>query len=709
MIFDGLLVASFSLNVSINNVHIDVLEPPPSGVNIFYHEGEANTDSLELHSISLKCPVNVRLHSKDTSFSVMDKLTRRIYGEESVSTFTDLQFMCHECETGTYSLRHGYFLHNIGTEQRIYTDTDVTSWTNSELSDHHAENKLSFHEDFECLPCPFGGLCDEGIKTSRNKWGIIGGNQIKFYHCQIGYCCSKKHCSPFNYCANDRKGRLCGRCKFNHSEALFSTRCIPNEKCHHGWFLVIGFLLAFLYVVFLIFQTNIKTYVFKSSMVMSNFRFPSWASAIAVKKKTFKSNIHEVVPKIGLPEGEEENSGCGMRDPKNIEGSPNQGCLFLTLLFYYFQDASLVHVDPYYREPASATVTTIQKILWGLFKFQLNILHVAKNICIFPDMTPVKKILLKLLFVPNVFGVITIFYLTAKMFSQRKANAKLWITLLDKCIIAAMLAILFSYQKLATYMFALIYCVPVADKSVLFLDGTIECTQSWQFATTIYIITCIVPFSIYLTIVPAYLQKGLISMLQFFIGCFLPLPMLCYILICRKFKSEGKQDMEPNLVTTLLQGPYKDATVNLLSWEISICWSGILLIRRIILILLNTYVHEIATRQTAMFSVCMTSLLTHMFTWPCKQHADNMAGAISNFALVTVSFINTFRAILEASEQNPEGSLLDLVRVLDHVEDSLLFWIPLCGMGIILLVMLFKLIYGMKSKLSKQWRNKNTN
>jgi len=56
------------------------------------------------------------------------------------------------------------------------------------------------------------------------------------------------------------------------------------------------------------------------------------------------------------------------------------------------------------------------------------------------------------------------------------------------------LALLFTYQKLATTSFTLLNCVPVGNRTVLFVQGTIECYQTWQMAVAIYAATCITPF-----------------------------------------------------------------------------------------------------------------------------------------------------------------------------------------------------------------------
>jgi len=42
---------------------------------------------------------------------------------------------------------------------------------------------------------------------------------------------------------------------------------------------------------------------------------------------------------------------------------------------------------------------------------------------------------------------------------------------------AFVLALLFTYQKLATTSFKLLNCVPIGERHVLFIDGTVDCYQ----------------------------------------------------------------------------------------------------------------------------------------------------------------------------------------------------------------------------------------
>ena len=134
----------------------------------------------------------------------------------------------------------------------------------------------------------------------------------------------------------------------------------------------------------------------------------------------------------------------------------------------------------------------------------------------------------------------------------------------------------------------------------------------------------------------------------------------------------------------LLQGPYKETRIKIGSRGVDICWSGVLLVRRIILLLLHTYCPEAVMRQTLMLTVSMLAMLLHLTAWPCKDRRANIAGIVSNVALVTVCMINLMRTMFEVAKFIPRGEVLYFMNILDLVESLLLFWIPLAGMIIIL-------------------------
>ena len=135
---------------------------------------------------------------------------------------------------------------------------------------------------------------------------------------------------------------------------------------------------------------------------------------------------------------------------------------------------------------------------------------------------------------------------------------------------------------------------------------------------------------------------------------------------------------------------------------LDICWSSILLIRRIALLLLHTYNQEAVSRQTLMLTVAMVALLIHLTAWPCKERRANFAGIVSNVALVTVCIINLMRATFEVAQFLPFGEVQHFMAILDFVEHLLLFWVPLAGMCVIICVLSLRTIAKIISLCSRQ-------
>ncbi len=212
------------------------------------------------------------------------------------------------------------------------------------------------------------------------------------------------------------------------------------------------------------------------------------------------------------------------------------------------------------------------------------------------------------------------------------------------------LVFLFTYQKMAVVTFTLLNCVPIGDESVLFIDGTQNCFQDWQYGVMCYAFTCVVPFSAVLLIGPPLLRCKYISLAQFFLGCLIPLPALVYwIYLCvRKDYRAGTNktnihhSVETTAVLDILQGSFKDSKSSHITGQF--CWSGVLIGRRLILFLCFTFINDILIRLICMLCVCFIILLHHIYVQPYKSKKGNLAGAISAAALLIVGGINLLRA-----------------------------------------------------------------
>ena len=177
----------------------------------------------------LKCPNNSKIH---TSVVPYDQLC-----------FTTFISYCIPCELGRYSL--------VVNSEYLYA------------------NMTSIEQRYRnCLNCPTGGICDNGIRSKDNYWGYFVHESVKFVLCPAFYCCSNFSsisCTTYNTCGINRIGTLCGSCEIGFSENLFSTECKLNKSSHSNillfWF--VSFLIAIFYAIIFLFFTDIITY-FKS-------------------------------------------------------------------------------------------------------------------------------------------------------------------------------------------------------------------------------------------------------------------------------------------------------------------------------------------------------------------------------------------------------------------------------------------------------------
>ncbi len=462
------------------------------------------------------------------------------------------------------------------------------------------------------------------------------------------------------------------RCDPGYSEALFSSKCVPDSECRDHWALVLVVFLAAAYAGFLLFQKNLKDFLLGA---------PLGAKSL----KQWKGE-HEKVRDTNM-------AGDGVNwDAPRTQEEQDEGGIFLILLFYYFQDAAVVHTNTIYVDDDSALVNSVKQIVGGIFKFRLDVLHLANSVCAVSGLTPSVKIAFKLVFVPMVLGILVFIYVLSTFCETVRPRSRIWNFLARRSALAIMFAVLFSYQKLASSLFTLVRCVSMEGDTVLFVDAEVTCYTPAQVVVFLILIFSICPFSFYIALSPALMKKRFASLGEFFLGCLLPLPMAVYWGI--KYgvlkKSKVRPDDDAASVYKLLQGPYRE--FELPGIFRYICWAGVLLGRRLCLVLAATFISDVIVRLSVMMAVCQFSLLHTVFTRPCKERRGNVAGIVSGAALLIVCTVNFLRAAYESAEYVPTGSNLTLMKVFDQVENSLLIWIPLAGVIIIFCVLVGRLV-----------------
>lgn len=670
--------------------------------------------SMYIHSLLFRCAVGQRLLIINTT---SHKITPDI-GLLSSHSLDQLSYYCQTCPDKEYSLDFGY----LNYTQKNNLTTYYTLYINGEepFQSHSVEFAYG---NITCVKCPYGGECLHKITAVPNFWGYNIGDHIMFQHCPSDYCCSSPKCPSYNACALHRVGYLCGECAKGYTEALFSPKCLTNDQCDaFSWVWLLTATLGFLYCLFLIFQQDIMRNIFSFRLVTSKDASDSdrglkteshvnqgcgFISSMGVDRQTQRESsqfiilddINEDDSKGFLvnsvkrtAQGNEVKAECKQRTD---EQKKNTG--FLIILFYYFQDALLFHVNTVYTRTYSKPEKQIKAFLLGFFRLRLDIFQFMDDVCIYVGLDAVGKALFKNIFVPYVFCLFGLFYAcnictntgprdqSKRSFFGRSMSVKLSEGFL--------LAILFTYQKIATTTFTLLNCVPVGDTSVLYIQGTQECFQGWQYGVMLYAVTCMLPFGFVLLLGPTLLQERYMSLKLFFLACFLPGPVLLvwfYKLATKSKDNSSPLSDECTAILKLLQGPFKEPTSD--SFVARLCWSGVLMIRRMVLFLFYTFINDVLIRTVCMLMLCFIILLHHMYVQPYKLRGGNIAGTISAAALLVVGGINFLRASFETAEYLPHGPNKILMEVFEEIENTLILWLPLAGMCIIGVVVVAKLL-----------------
>lgn len=238
----------------IDNVSM-VMQTASNGLSVFRHSGDHW--SLTITNVWVQCPVGYDLRTTNSSaYGVSSDGLRRSYQLDQLSYF------CEACPRNKYSLDFGYLNYTITSGDQIYFALLINGST-----PRPAYTGKFVHHKIKCADCPHGGQCIHGITPVHEFWGYVSDvSVVRFQHCPKGYCRSTGDNLKIDSCALRREGRLCGRCQAGYSEAWFSTLCIPNEVCGPVWLYALTTTLGVLYALFLMFQADVKKFIFSGSL-----------------------------------------------------------------------------------------------------------------------------------------------------------------------------------------------------------------------------------------------------------------------------------------------------------------------------------------------------------------------------------------------------------------------------------------------------------
>ena len=503
---------------------------------------------------------------------------------------------------------------------------------------------LNNKNETKCLKCPYGGYCANGtIKAKENFWGLEDTSSsppsLKFFHCPSEYCNRPSNSTHFghNSCHGRRDGVLCGKCLDGYSEALYSTSCRKNDKCNNNWFWLATGIYVVVFAVYIVFKPPIFSGLLKQSL---------W-----FKNKPAESDFTQT----SLKEDKKHDFG------------------YLKIIFYFYQVAELVMIKS--PEKTFHLVPIIPPII-AIFNFQVKSLDGSIG-CPFPGLTVVTKELFKCMkFLGTLLSIGLIYVLhraTSRSLHTAPPSIKLYLAV-------ALETLLLGYERLADTSLKLMHCVPVDKDWRLFVDGTIQCWQWWQFLLTAFIMSFVIPLVLVLFWGSLRLNKDKVTAKEFLLACAFPLPCLLFWMF-REYRKKYDQQMlnaekvhNAEEIKQVLHGPFRAGSSE---DHGTLYWESVLTGRRLILLVIHTFATDPTIRFVCLSCACVIILVHHLTVRPFCERKANICEGFSLLSLVVICMFSLTEATLISHGIDPTGQSKDLFYAVQWIEIGLLSLAPL--------------------------------
>ena len=603
--YNGFLTVISYGNVTVRETSF-ISDPFSFDGGLIFVEGAGNVSMDD--SVRIQSPLGSKLYFHNFSHW-------ETFNTAHQTRITSFSFVYQTCPTGTYSIRRGA---SLGFK-----------------IDRNYQNSV------KCLPCPNGANCTSTLAARPNFWGYAIGEKVYFTRCPHGYCCpASKHECPYrnkNYlhsgCQGNRTGILCGRCKENFTEALFHNNCHPVKDCRtNPLYLVVIFLCLILFALYLIH----KPPLFQKLMTNLTWFLPS------PRRKEYED--------FGNPENENK-----IHDPSSFSSDG-----FLKILFYFYQIAGLLTISSY--GVGELLRENIMLPLISLMDFKLYTSNNNWNICPFPGITPLSKILFQLVVVLALhLSILLIYLLHSGLNKLRKRTPVLPHS--GPYLGAILETLLLGYSATTGSATKLPHCKTIQHVSRWFYNAEVTCYQWWQWASVATIALHLFPFIFMLYDGSLRLHRRQISVKMFLLACVFPLPylLLAFLGYLRKviFRPHDNHEMTSQLssadpqedriefspctmeasVLEVLSAPFYKPEPDKQSPG-KIYWESILIGRRFILILIGTFVAHAFLRSVLLAVTCLIFLLHHLSQKPFVQFRANLTETVSLTTLVVIAILN---------------------------------------------------------------------
>ncbi len=141
-----------------------------------------------------------------------------------------------------------------------------------------------------------------------------------------------------------------------------------------------------------------------------------------------------------------------------------------------------------------------------------------------------------------------------------------------------------------------------------------------------------------------------------------------------------------NLVMRLVAEPYNLHKVG------GLCWEGIIILRRLVLILISTQVKSVMLRHIFLSVACLVIMVVHIRVQPFKKRSSNIMEATSLFIILCIAGMNMVKSVYYDSGEVPMGMADKVLRYYDIGENVLVSILPLCVLALVIMCLAIRLI-----------------
>ena len=650
----------------------------------------------------------------------------KLYSKTKGKTFAKVD--CNFCHDKTYTLEESF--------------ANVRNFSASNRGIHSAK----------CQPCPFGATCISRIRPKMNFWGYIHKTKAHLISCPPGYCCqTTEECTSLESCNARRRGVLCGQCSEGYSQSVFSGKCIQTSQCNAWRFWGILIAICFALLLAITYLQDILAVLFgrlNLRVMLSSFprRSNSTNSQMLVATDGYQEEQNTTIEETPTFERTISESSSHIPTNPQIETQKKQENTSTTsglikILFFYYQMNDLLVI--YKSEYQLFIFNQIKSFFNNLFTLNANSDTLSNLGCPFSGMDIVRKRLIKScipFMMLGLAGVTLLIIVVSGKCIKIDVVSNYLASIRNRILVAILQTILLGYSSLTSNIFALLTCISMVDGAkILFIQGNINCYQTWQLMLLSFVIVWSLPLTAALYKASKRFQEKTLTIKGFFFTLMFPLPSVIYLTFKRALRqdetdeliesqslddvhnqvSSTTDDLETLIQTTEQPQPQPqlpqqqqqpDLRAKLLHVLASsfrsinkdggrLQWEPVLIAQRLVLLTLHAFLTNPIIKALSMLATVILITCINIVARPFHSMFLNGLNNMYLLFLCMSGITNSLHAYIYIGETKPSGPVLDTLRVLDIIELAMHLLFP-CVAGVAaIMIIITKLIHLLYSLL----------